>query len=320
MDRQVTESFAQHSSAVEIALPGRAQAKRKPLGANARNHFYLLPGIVMVGVFVYYGIFFNIDISFYDWDGISRTRTFIGTDNYLELLSDHDFISALSNTVIWALITVFTMAVLGFLLAAMMSTNVRFKGLLSSVIVIPSVTASVVVAIIARQILGGTGGQLNELLGSLGLGGLARPWLADPSTALYALAGANIWQWTGFSFLLYYSALTLVSQEVVEAAHLDGANLWQIIWRVLFPLCRPTTYALAILGVIQSLKTFDIVYLTTNGGPGRATEVLSTYIFHKSMLDTRAGYAAAMSVALVVISLAATAGFLWLQQRRASDA
>jgi raffinose/stachyose/melibiose transport system permease protein len=287
--------------------------------ATASDYFYLVPAALMVTLFVYYGIFFNIDASLYDWNGLSPDRYFLGAGNYEEILGDRAFRQALTNTAIWSVVSITLLTVIGFLLAVLMSTAVRFKGLISSLIMIPSITATVVVAFLARKIMGGEGGELNELLQLVGLGALARPWLADPNTALYALLLAHTWQWTGFSFLLYFAALTLVSHEVVEAAVLDGAGLWRSAWDVLFPMCRPTTFALIILGVIQSLKTFDIVYLTTGGGPGRATEVLSTYLFDKALLESRAGYAAAISIVLVVIALIATSAFLWLQRRKSID-
>jgi raffinose/stachyose/melibiose transport system permease protein len=289
----------------------------KSSGRTAANYFYLGPALLMVIAFVYYGLYFNTDVSFFDWDGISQDRYFIGIENYLEILSDRTFLQALTNTLIWSGLSILLLTSIGFLLAALMSAEVRAKGVFSSIIIFPSITATVVVATVARHVFAADG-EFNALLSMLGLGDYTRAWLADPSTALYALTAAHVWQWTGFSFLLYYSALTLVNQEVVEAAYLDGANLWQIIWRVLFPMCRPTTYALAILGLIQSLKTFDIVYLTTGGGPGTSTEMVSTYLFEKALLDSRAGYSASISVVLVLIAIIATTGFMWLQQRRAS--
>ena len=296
----------------------QAVVRERASGTTLTNYLYLGPAVLLVVIFVYYGLFFNADASLYDWDGISHDRYFLGGENYLEILSDRTFLQALVNTLIWSGLTIFLLTTLGFLLAALMSANVRGRGLLSSIIIFPSITATVVVATVSRQVFG-AGGEINSLLSLVGLGGLSRAWLADPGTALYALSAAHVWQWTGFSFLLYYSALTLVNQEVVEAAYLDGANLWQIIWRVLFPMCRPTTYALVILGVIQSLKTFDIVYLTTGGGPGTSTEMVSTYLFDKALLDSRAGYSAAISVVLVLLAIVATTAFMWLQQRRASD-
>jgi raffinose/stachyose/melibiose transport system permease protein len=293
------------------------QSAARANGATVTNYFYLAPAVLMVVVFVYYALFFNAEASLYDWDGISRDRYFIGIENFQEILSDRTFLQALVNTLIWSGLSVFLLTSIGFVLAALMSADVRAKGFFSAIIIFPSITATVVVATVARQVFAADG-EFNALLSIMGLGSLSRAWLADPGTALYGLTAAHIWQWTGFSFLLYYAALTLVNQEVVEAAYLDGASLWQIIWRVLFPMCRPTTYALVTLGIIQSLKTFDIVYLTTGGGPGTSSEMVSTYLFDKALLDGRAGYSASISVVLVAIAIVSTATFMWLQQRRAS--
>jgi raffinose/stachyose/melibiose transport system permease protein len=296
-----------------IAAPagrGRAQSATAALA----NHSYLLPAVVLVGAFVYHGIAFNLAASLTDWDGLSPRGLFVGLANYREIAGDRVFGQALLNTAIWATLTIGGTMVLGFGLAALVCAAVPLRGLVASLIMLPSVSATVVAAISAKHILAGDGAA-NALLAGLGLGRFARAWLADPDTALYALALANIWQWTGFAFLLYVAALSLIDQEVVEAAILDGASLATLVWRILFPMCRPTSHALLVLGIIQSLKTFDIVYLTTRGGPGRATEVLSTYVFGKALIDGRAGYAAALSVVLVALALASTATLLAWQSR-----
>ena len=123
---------------------------------------------------------------------------------------------------------------------------------------------------------------------------------------MYALIIANIWQWTGFSFLLYHAGLTQINQELYESARIDGANLLHIIKSIIIPLLKPTHIALLILGVIGTLKTFDIIYLTTRGGPARSTEFLSTYVFQKGILEFKASYASTIALMIVIIALVLT--------------
>ena len=149
-------------------------------------------------------------------------------------------------------------------------------------------------------------GELNYFLDSIKLNFLQHPWLGDPDTALYCLMIANIWQWTGFSFLLYHAGMTQINEELYESARIDGANIFNIVRNIVIPLLKPTHIALLILGVIGTLKTFDIIYLTTRGGPARSTEFLSTYIFQKGILEFKASYASTMALMIVLIALVIT--------------
>ena len=117
---------------------------------------------------------------------------------------------------------------------------------------------------------------------------------------------ANIWQWTGFSFLLYHAGMTQINEELYESARIDGASLFAIVKNIIIPLLKPTHIALLILGVIGTLKTFDIIYLTTKGGPARSTEFLSTYIFQKGIMEFNASYASTMALMIVFIALILT--------------
>ena len=170
---------------------------------------------------------------------------------------------------------------------------------------LPVVTAPAISAFVFRRIYSADG-ELNQVLSALGLGDLTQVWLADPKLALYSVAAINIWHWTGFSFLLYFAALTLIDRSVYEAALIDGANFFQMLRHITLPLLKPTHFTLITLGVIGSLKTFDVVYLTTGGGPGRATELMATYIFKKSIVEFDVGYASALSIVLLVLAVTIT--------------
>jgi len=147
---------------------------------------------------------------------------------------------------------------------------------------------------------------VNDALQTVGLGWLQQAWIADPNVALYALAGVNIFQWTGFSFILYQAALSQIDQSSLEAAQLDGAGTWQTIRHIVIPTVRPTHLTLVLTGVIGSLKTFDIVFLITGGGPGRSTEFLTTYIYKQSVMQFHVGYGAALSIVMLLLALILT--------------
>ena len=269
-------------------------------------YLYVLPALLFVGGFLYYGIGFNINISGYEWNGLSANRTPVGLDNYRRLLTDTIFLKAFGNTMLFAVLTIPLQMYLALRLATLLSAPIRFRGFFQAVIILPSITAPAIVALVARRVFDARAGEMNALLDLVGLDGLQQAWLANPSTVLFALMVAHVWQWTGFGYILYYSALSLVGREVIESATIDGASNRQMFWRIVVPLVKPTHWALAILGVIQTLKLFEIVYLTTRGGPGRASEVVSTFLFKAGLLDLQAGYSAAVAVVVVIVSLALT--------------
>jgi raffinose/stachyose/melibiose transport system permease protein len=266
---------------------------------------------------MYFAIFYNLYVSTLNWDGLSPESAFIGAQNFVRIFTrDPIFYTTLRNTVIFAILTIIIQMVLGLSIALLLKTRTYFKTLYKLVFFLPVVLAPSVVSYIFRHIFDANGGELNQFFIALHLPSLALSWLADPRLALYALAAINIWQWTGFSFIMYFAALTIIDESLYEAARIDGANTFQIIWRITFPLLRSTNFSLVILGVVGALKTFDIIWLTTGGGPGRSTEFLSTYIYKKTILEYNAGYSSALSITLLVIALIITIIQLRAYQRQ----
>ena len=145
-------------------------------------------------------------------------------------------------------------------------------------------------------------GILQSAFDALGLD-ISVNWLSMPSTALIILMVICIWQNTGMSFILYYAAMSQIDREILEAARIDGASNLRVLWSIVFPHCRGTTVSLGMLGVIGALKTFDIPYLITTGGPNHATEFLGTYIYRQGIRQSHLGYAAALSVVLLVLAV-----------------
>ena len=146
-------------------------------------------------------------------------------------------------------------------------------------------------------------GQFNWLLTQIGLGSLVRPWLADPATAMPVLMFITVWQWTGLTFILYYAAMSQLNPEMLEAARVDGASNTRLLRSIVWPMCKGTTAALAVLGLIGALKTFDIPYLVTHGGPNHGTEFLGTYIYYMMAQQKHFGYAATLAIALLVLAV-----------------
>lgn len=270
------------------------------------NLLYVIPIFILLSVFVYYSLIDTWVTSFYEWNGIDENRRFIGLDNYIDLVKDPVFYQAIRNTLIFMVFTIFIQAFLGFMIALLLKTDVKLKSLYKTIFFMPVVLSTTVVAYVFRHIYDANNGSLNRFLESIGLDSLAMTWLADPELALYCIIAINIWQWTGFSFIMYYSAMSLIDKDMYEAALIDGASFFRMVRSITLPLLRSTHFSLVILGVIGSLKQFDLVFLTTGGGPGRASEMLSTYIYKKAILEYNAGYSSTLAVVLLIIALALT--------------
>lgn len=268
-----------------------------------RNYLYLVPILVLSLAFIYYCIGFTLVISFTDWNGISDSWEWVRLDNYKEMLTDSTFWLAVRNNVIFFFGTVFPQALLGFILAVLLKYRFKGSNVYKTIFFLPIALATSITTAIFRIILNPATGDLNNLFRSLGQDWAAQSWLGDKKWALFSIIMVNIFQWMGFSMITYYAALMSLPDDVYESAMLDGAGFWRTTFSITLPMVRGTTNVLIILGIVGSLKTFDLVKLLTNGGPGRATAFLNTYLYEKAFKDFNAGESAAIGVAILVIAL-----------------
>lgn len=304
------------------AEPPARQAPRRHWRDRAVGFAFVLPALALFAAFVVYPIVYNVQASTLDWDGINAGR-FVGLANYRELLADPVFHTALINSAWWIPLTIIPQAVLGFLLALALDTRMRGRTIYRAVFFVPAVLSPVVVGIVWQRILDPATGVLAQVDREVGTS-LAAPYLSDPSTAIFTVMFVNVWMWTGFSMLFYLAGLQLVDKSLIEAARLDGASPLQIVVKILLPLLRPTHLSLLLLGIIGSLKTFELVYMLTQGGPNHASEMLPTYAFQQAFQLQSVGYASTISVSLLVIAMTASlimmrvfgAGFLTGEDRR----
>lgn len=290
-------TIAHGAGAGTIGSPGRRL--RRPPGLP-----WVLPALVVSVGLLYYCIFYTAYLSTLDWDGTSPLQESVGPANYLTLLGDPVFWGALWHTAVFFVVSLTAQVVLGLVFACLLHSRLYLKTIYKVLIFIPVVLATATVAPVFRQIYA-PDGTLNGVLGAVGLGGLAHTWLANSTTALLIVISVQIWQSTGVVFVLYYAAIGQIEPEIVEAARLDGANNLQIIGSIVWPGVRGTTIAIAILTAIGSLKTFDIPFLITSGGPSYGTEFLGTQIYRVSISFAQVGYGSALSMVLLVLAFAA---------------
>ena len=218
-------------------------------------------------------------------------------------MTDPTFWIVVRNMALWAVITIPVQMLIGGLLAWFIERHThRLRGFFRTMFFLPVVTSVSVVSLVWVQIYAPYYGIAQEYLRHIGIIMTTSP-IGEPATAIYALILVNIWQWTGFSMLMYIAGLANMPGEVLDAARVDGATGWRLAVNVVVPMLAPATKSLLLLGIIGTLQTFPIVHLMTGGGPNRASEVFGTYIFKQSFVLGDTGGGAALSVIVLLIAL-----------------
>lgn len=274
-------------------------------------YLYILPMMVLSFALVYYCIIDTVIVSFTDWDGMSDTFNWVGVKNYLKMFKDKVFWTSVVNNLIFFAGTVFVQALIGFLLAVLLKKKLPGSNVFKAIYFMPIAMATSIITAIFKIIMDPTNGALNQFFRAVHLDGLAQNWLGDPKIALISVIIVNIFQWMGFSMITYYAGLMSLPDDVYEAAKIDGAGFFRTTFSVTLPMLRGTTNVLIILGIVGSLKTFDIVKLLTGGGPGRSSTVMNTYLYEKAFNDFNAGGAASIGVAILIIAI--TMSFLQIK-------
>ncbi len=268
------------------------------------NFIWLLPALVVSVAVIYFCVGYTGYISLLNWDGVSPDPVFIGVHNYTRMFADPIFYEALQHTVIFFVVTFIGQALLGFVFAVILHSNVRLAGVYKVIIFVPVVIAPAAMAPIFRVMYTPTG-QVNQILQAVGLGAFQQIWLGQSTTALLVILSIAIWSGTGISFILYFAAIGQIEPEMIEAARIDGASNLRVVASIIWPNLRGTTVAIAMLTAIGSLKLFDIPELVTVGGPNYATEFLGTFIYRESVPLSAVGYGAALSMMLLILAVGA---------------
>ena len=235
-----------------------------------------------------------------EWDGIGDA-TFVGIKNYISLLLDnkYEFWQSVGHSFIVLFLSVFVQETIAMVLALILAKGVKGESFFRTAFFIPMVVSTVVIAQLFLKIYNPNYGLLNTMLESLGLGRWANEWLGDPKIAIWAVFIPLIWQYIGYHMLLFYGAIKSLSTDILEAARIDGANYFQISTRIILPLIVPMIETCVVLAVVGGLKTFDFVYVMTNGGPVGATEVPSTIMY--DLLINRSVYGEGSAAAVFIV-------------------
>lgn len=239
---------------------------------------FAIPGIVLFLVFIIVPFLVSVYYSFTNWN--FQKADFIGWDNYIEIMTDKNMNIAFKNTFIFTIVTTIGKVVFGMLLAVFLNRVSKVVRILRTVFYLPAVINSIAVGIVFKSIFHPGKGILNNALAVIGLGSLGQNWLTDTNIAMYSICGVEIWKWTGYTMMILLAGMQNISQDYYEAAIIDGATGWQCFRRITLPLLVPSINNVVIFSLIGGLKVFDIVVTLTNGGPGYATQVFNTIIYH----------------------------------------
>lgn len=302
----------------QIALP-TAQATRPPRSWWSTNQrrlapwLFLGPGMAMFALYVIFPIFQSMWISFYDWDGLGEAK-WIGLANYAEMTDDPNMVTSFKNNIIWLVLYLLAVPA-GLFIAIFLNQNVRGIRLYKSLFFFPFVISQVVVGLIFSWFYAPGFGLLYQLIEWITGKGVAI--LADPTYVTYGIIAAGLWPQIAYVMILYLTGLNSVAPDQIEAARLDGARGWRMLWFVVLPQLRPATFIAVVVTVIGALRSFDLVSIMTNGGPFGSSRVLSYYMYETALSEYgyRMGYGAAIAVVLFAIMMIFISGFIWKMWR-----
>ena len=274
---------------------------------------FLAPGIFMFLVYVIIPIFQSINISFYEWDGLGEA-TYIGFENYIELIDDEAFYTSLKNNVIWLILYLLAIPA-GLFVALFLNQTVTGIRIYKSLFFFPFVISQVVVGLVFSWFYDPSYGLMNIII--MAFGADAIPVLADEKYVTYGIIAAGLWPQTAYCMILYLTGLNSVDPEQIEAARLDNARGFKMLWYVILPQLRPATFIALVVTVIGALRSFDLISIMTDGGPWGSSQVLAFYMYEQAFSEYgfRMGYGAAIAVVLFLIMMFYIIGFLWKMYR-----
>jgi raffinose/stachyose/melibiose transport system permease protein len=260
---------------------------------------FLLPALILYTFVVIAPSFQGVKFAFTDWSGFTQGYNWAGLTQFRRVLADTDTRSALSHTFVIAIgVTIFQNLV-GLLLALGLFSKVKSRNLLRTLFFAPAVVAPVATAYLWQYMYAPTG-PINSLLETLGLQSLIRDWLGDPSIVLNSIIVVVIWQFAGYSMVIYLAGLEGVPKEMIEASEIDGANYLQRFWFVVRPFLYPAITVTLMLSIVGGFKLFDQVFILTGGGPGVASQTISTLMYRNAFLFGEFAYSTALAVLLTI--------------------
>ncbi len=264
--------------------------------------FGLAPALLIYLMFAIIPILISFYYSLMDWDGFTDMR-FVGLANFQEALSDPIFWQSLKNNLYVVAASVFGQIPIALFFAILLNRKLKGGKIFRTLGFMPVVISTVIISLVWGMMYNSRRGLFNHLLELVGLGEWAQNWLGDPKWAMISVCITIIWQFVGLYLIIFLAALQNIPQEIYEAARIDGASGWKQTLYITLPMMRNAIAVAVILCISGSLRTFDLIYVMTSGGPGHSTEVLAMYMFDQTFSSTRFGYGSALSLFIFFFSL-----------------
>jgi len=275
------------------------------------RYLFTLPALLFVTAMVIFPVLYTIVLSFTKWS-MAGTPKIVFFSNYLNMFSDSRFLQALVRTIIFSTFALLFEVVLGTTIALLLNRDFFGRSLIKTFFLLPMVATPVSIGLVWMLIYEPTFGIANTVLGLLGLQNLPL-WLGSPDTVLMSLIIIDVWQWTPMISLIVLAGLAALPNEPIESAHVDGAKRHQVVFKIILPMILPTIVVAGLLRLIDALKTFDIIYATTQGGPTFSSETLNILTFINAFQYFDIGYASAMLVVFFLLVLLLS---LWVGKLR----
>lgn len=279
--------------------------QKKAIRTNLVGYSFILPNFIGYFIFIFIPVCFSFILSVMEWDGSSAPMVFVGLRNFAKLGGDSTFVISLKNTFLYAVWTVPLTMAASLLIAVLLNSKIKGIVLYRTAFFFPYVASLVAVGAVWNMLFQPEFGPINEFLKFIGI---AHPpkWCASKDWAMVVIIIVSVWKYMGYYMIVYLAALQGISNDLYEAASIDGATGLKKLRYITIPMLKPTTFFVVIMLTIQCFKVFDLIYVMTQGGPGRSTNVLVNHIYNAAFVDFKFGYASASAVVLFAIVLVIT--------------
>jgi glucose/mannose transport system permease protein len=262
---------------------------------------FLTPVIIGVGI-LYWMIIWNLGAAFTEWDGLKPTWQFIGLEHFINLFSLRRFWVNVGNNFLWLLLFIVPTTLVGFILAYLFSNIGKAERFLRQVFLFPMALSFIITGVLWSWMYDPGSGLINTILRGFGVNTLHLGWLADPKLAIYCMIFTGFWQYVGFAMVIYLGAIRGLSDAMIEAAKIDGASRFRILFQIIFPNVGHGTLICTTMLGITTVKVFDLVWIMTGGGPGIKTEVLPYLMYRLSFSQRNLGMGAATSIVILILA------------------
>ncbi len=300
------------SVSIEETAAASAKGRSKPQRLAPNYWPFVIPALIVIAAVIVFPWVFTLWMSANNWT-LGQPRSFVGWDNYVRLATDARFWESLWHTVLYTVLSVVGPLFFGTLAALIFDANFPLRGFLRGIFVMPMMATPVAVALVWTMMFHPQLGVLNYLLSLVGIG--PQEWIYNQYRVIPSLVLVEVWQWTPLVMLIVLGGLASVPREPYESAEIDGANAWQKFRYLTMPMIAPFLMIAVIIRSIDAIKSFDIIYAMTQGGPGTASETINIYLYNTAFSYYDIGYGSAMAVVFFIVIVALSFILLMIRQR-----